>query len=144
MRLLQDWQFGAALIVAPVVWILSGQFLPTTPNIGWPLDSPDRFLILVVLYPIFEELAFRGWLQSTLYSHSFGHRQLAGISFANLITSLIFTGLHFLYHSPLWATFVLIPSLLFGYFRDRYKSVKPAIILHIFYNCGNYWVFGAT
>jgi len=143
MRLLQDWQFGTALLVVPFLLILLGQFLPTTTNIGWPLYSPDRFLILVVLYPLFEELAFRGWLQSMLYSYRFGYRQLAGISLANIITSLIFAGLHFIYHPPIWATLVLIPSLLFGYFRDKYQSVKPAIILHIFYNSGYYWVFSA-
>jgi membrane protease YdiL (CAAX protease family) len=31
---------------------------------------------------------------------------------------------------------VLLPSLLYGYFRDRHGSVYPAIALHVFYNAG--------
>ena len=49
---------------------------------------------------------------------------------------LVFTALHFVNHPPPWAAAVLLPSLLFGYFRDRHGSVLPAIVLHVFYNAG--------
>jgi membrane protease YdiL (CAAX protease family) len=55
---------------------------------------------------------------------------------ANLTSSALFTTLHFTSHAPLWAIGVLLPSLLFGYFRDRHDSIYPAIVLHIFYNAG--------
>jgi membrane protease YdiL (CAAX protease family) len=38
--------------------------------------------------------------------------------------------------APALAAGVLLPALLFGYFRDRHDSVLPAIALHVFYNAG--------
>ena len=63
------------------------------------------------------------------------------VTHANLITSLVFTGLHFIYHPPLWAASVLLPSLVFGYFKDRYRTLTTPIILHVFYNAGYFWLF---
>ena len=34
---------------------------------------------------------------------------------------------------------MLLPSLLFGYFKDRYRSLTIPIILHVFYNAGYFW-----
>ena len=63
---------------------------------------------------------------------------------ANLLTSLVFAGMHFFYHLPLWAAAVFIPSLVFGYFKDKYLSLGPPILLHVYYNSGYYWLFGAV
>ena len=57
------------------------------------------------------------------------------------LISLVFTGLHFIYHPPLWAASVLLPSLVFGYFKDRYRTLTTPIILHVFYNAGYFWLF---
>jgi len=141
VKLRLDWQFGAALLVAPIVWIILLFILPTTFDFLWPLYSLNHFLMLVISYPILEEIAFRGCLQSILFSDAFGRKKLAGISFANVITSLIFTGFHFFYHPILWASLVFFPSLILGYFRDKYDTIEHAIILHIFYNGGYYWIF---
>ncbi len=67
--------------------------------------------------------------------------QYLGLSKANLLTSLLFAGAHLFVQSPLWAAAVIVPSLIFGAFRDRYKSVDPAIILHSFYNLGYFLIF---
>ncbi|MEO7557618.1 MAG: JDVT-CTERM system glutamic-type intramembrane protease, partial [Gammaproteobacteria bacterium] len=60
---------------------------------------------------------------------------------ANVATTLLFAGFHFFYHAPLWAALVILPSLIFGYFRDRHQRVLPAIVLHVFYNAGYFWLF---
>jgi membrane protease YdiL (CAAX protease family) len=60
----------------------------------------------------------------------------------NIVTSIVFTGFHFIAHPPGWAIAVIIPSLVFGFFRDRYQHVLPAIILHVFYNSGYFLLFG--
>jgi membrane protease YdiL (CAAX protease family) len=31
---------------------------------------------------------------------------------------------------------VFAPSLVFGYFRERYGSIAPGAVLHVFYNAG--------
>ena len=92
--------------------------------------------MLVLLQPVLEELLFRGLIQGKLLTWNWGKRQFAGFTLANLATSLLFTALHFASHPPLWAAGVLLPSMLFGYFRDRHDSVYPAIALHVFYNAG--------
>ena len=57
------------------------------------------------------------------------------------LVSLVFTGLHFINHPPAWAASVLIPSLIFGFFRDRTGRLLAPILLHVFYNSGFIWIF---
>ncbi len=138
----RDAQFGAALAAAPFFWwILLWWNSPVALNPAWPLHMPLLFLLLALVYPVVEELVFRGALQGTLYRQRWGSRRLGPISTANFFTSLLFAGFHFFYHAPLWAALVFLPSLLFGYFRDKYQRVLPAIILHVLYNAGYFWLF---
>jgi membrane protease YdiL (CAAX protease family) len=107
---------------------------------GWPLDTPERFVRLALVYPVLEEIIFRGALQPY-----FARRlpPLPGpVSAANLVVSLLFTLAHFYSHPPLWAALVFIPSLAFGYLRDRHNSLQTPVALHVFYNAGYYWLFG--
>jgi len=105
---------------------------------GYSLSSGPTGLATVVKWliwaPILEELLFRGVLQGELQQRFNPVSHLLGLSYANWITSLIFAGIHFLHHPPLWAGAVLFPSLVFGFFRDRNNSVFPAIVLHAVYN----------
>ena len=100
------------------------------------------FLIPVILYPVLEEIAFRGLVQETFWAQSWGKPAWLKLSVANLLTSVLFVAAHFFYHPPLWALSVFFPSLVFGFFRDKYQSVIPAILLHVFYNLGFIWLFG--
>lgn len=138
----RDKRYGAALAAAPFFWLLL--YLLARPSVdwGWPLNRPAAFLLPVLVYPLLEEAAFRGWLQGLLFKKTWGRKARAGISQANLVTSLVFVACHFLYHPPLWAAAVFVPSLLFGYFRDLSGSITPSIILHVFYNAGYFWLFG--
>ena len=108
-------------------------------QLDWPLQYPGRFLFLVVLYPIAEELVFRGLLQGWLLTRLPHH--YAGISLANIIASVCFVAAHFWHHTGIWALAVFFPSLVFGFFRDRYGRTLPAILLHCFYNLGYFWLF---
>jgi uncharacterized protein len=128
---LADPRFGLALLAGVVFWLA----LLWLGNVG-PVYGLAALLSLVLLQPVLEELLFRGLLQGKLMAKSWGRRQLGGFTFANLIVTLLFTALHFINHPPLWAAGVLLPSLLYGYFRDRHDSVYPALALHVFYNAG--------
>lgn len=135
--------FGAALLAAPLFWgalLLSGNAAIDT---AWPLRAPGRFIVLSLAYPIIEELAFRGFLQGYIYNTSWGMRTRRGISVANAFTSIIFAVAHLFRHTFLWASLTFFPSLVFGFFRDRYGRLLPPIILHIVYNAGYFWLFGA-
>ncbi len=128
--------YGAAILAAPLfVLLYTSLFQTQQVNLDTLFHDKEALFLLLIFYPIVEELIFRGMIQEyialktkerSLYFHS--------ISLANILTSLLFVALHFIYHAPLWALLVFIPSLLFGYFKEQYKNIVPSIFLHMFYN----------
>ena len=118
-------------MLGPVVWIalwwLTGRPVPD----GIALTV---FLSSVILYPVIEELAFRGFIQTWLLEKSI-FRKLK-LSYANLVTSFLFASFHLFNQSPLWAALIFAPSLVFGYLRERYEAVTPSIVMHAWYNLG--------
>jgi uncharacterized protein len=144
-NLWRDSTFKVAVIAAPVVWLALYFLLHASAPTLWfaySLKAFGYFLIPVMLYPVLEEIAFRGLLQETFLAQSWGKPIWFHLSVANLLTSALFVAAHFFYHPPLWALSVIVPSLVFGFFRDKYHSVIPAILLHVFYNLGFIWLFG--
>ena len=134
-----DTGFRLALIAAVpvwgVVWWLGGG---TVPDPLWPLHEPGWFLRGVLFYPFVEEWLFRGVLQPWLCDRV--PKQWAGITLANVLVSLLFASLHLVSHPPLAAMAVLVPSLVFGWLRDRHGSFLPAVAMHAWYNVGYFWV----
>ena len=123
------WLFGSALIVGTIIaWVIGLQTVERGPI------SLLMFGSLVLWQPAIEELLFRGVLQGVLLNSDFGTRRFAGVSFANLLTSIAFVLTHLVNHSTFWAIGVLFPSLLFGVFRDRSGSVWPPLLLHTVFN----------
>lgn len=142
--MLLDIKFWAALVAALFFW--TGLILVGLPvdNLAWPIQNLQRFVLWVLVFPVLEEMTFRGWIQGELANWcvvSGKPWKLVGISQSNLVTSVIFTGLHVMLWWHLWAFLVFFPSLVFGYFKDRYQGVTAPIILHIFYNAGTVWLF---
>lgn len=137
-RLLRDWQFWLVVLLPLLFWISWWLALPTRSN-----PAPASFwLNQVFLIPLIEELIFRGWLQGRLLRSQKMRRHCCQISFANLATALLFSVAHLITHPPLWALAVVIPALVFGYFRERYNSLYPAIFLHVYYNGGYFAIIG--
>ena len=96
--------------------------------------SPLLLVNILLLYPLVEEVLFRGIIQGELLNRSSLAIRDLGISRANLITSILFVGLHFVNHPPSWALAVLVPSLTLGHIRERYPSLAAPILLHILFN----------
>jgi len=138
----QDPLFLLALAAGPACWLILYFILQPAVQLGWPLLLPGLFLLPVLIYPVAEELVFRGLIQELLQEY-LGAGRLGPLSVANLLTSCLFTGLHFLYHPPLWAALVFFPSLVFGFFKERTATLTAPIILHVFYNAGFIWLFSA-
>ncbi|MDX8405977.1 MAG: JDVT-CTERM system glutamic-type intramembrane protease [Mariprofundus sp.] len=129
-------------MAAPVVWAIL--FLIDRPQFDmlWLLLAPLSFLMLALVRPVVEEIVFRGLIQGWCINRGWGGKSVAGITLANISTSILFTALHLLSHTPLMALLVLVPSLLFGYFRDRYAGwLLPSIALHCFYNSGYFLLY---
>ena len=127
-----DPRLYIALVAAP--------FLLTTGIVLFPdavpvLDFSWMALLLMVFWqPIIEELFFRGVLHGQLLRLTFFSHEYMGITVTNLIVSALFTVAHLYVHACSWALAVLVPSLIFGWFRDQDSSIYPPIVLHSFYN----------
>jgi len=133
----RDVAFYAAILAGPVCWLI-------LVSVGLPVVGPPTFIFwlkLTVLMPVLEEIVFRGGIQAALISKPLFARRWGGVSLANLITSLLFAALHLVSQPPLWAALVFIPSLVFGWARDRYNAVLPCVLLHSVYNSGFVWLF---
>jgi len=146
LNLSQHKKLLATYAVGIVFWLLF--YLWQQPNMVWSLTWAmlSTLLVLGILYPVLEELVFRGLIQSYWLEKTWGTLSFLGISLANLCTSLVFMGLHFFQHAPIWAVAVFFPSLIFGYMREHYAQshypLLPSISLHCFYNIGWFYLFG--
>jgi len=138
----KDPQFLLAMAAGPACWLVLSLILQPAVQWGWPLLLPWQFLLPVLVYPVAEEVVFRGLVQELLAEY-LGSGRLGPLSVANLLTSCLFTGLHFIHHPPLWASLVFFPSLVFGFFKERTAALAAPIILHVFYNAGFIWLFAA-
>lgn len=141
--ILGDSHFRLAILGALPVWLAGYLYFAPNSDWAWPLHRPRDLLFLGLVYPLIEELLFRGLLQGWLLEHRSLQRRWLGLSGANLLTSVCFMGLHFIAHPPLAATAVMLPSLIFGHFRDRHGSLCAPIALHVYYNLGYFWIFAS-
>ena len=61
---------------------------------------------------------------------------MAGISIACILASLAFAAAHLLRQPIGWAALIFLPSLIFGWARERHKTLYSPTLLHIVYNAG--------
>lgn len=81
-------------------------------------------LFTVVFPPIFEELAFRGFLFNQL-------RNVANPNVTIIATALIFALVHFSFLSILW----IFPfGMVLGYLRHRYRTLWLGMLVHFIHN----------
>ena len=135
--------FLSALAMGAAVWLVL-PLLAVVQPLPWLQIFSLPFLVVVLWQPTVEELLFRGCLQGWLFTQGWGRQSFVGISIANLLTSIVFSGAHLATHSLPWALLTLFPSLLFGVLRDRSGSVLPPLALHIIYNAGYFLLTGGS
>ena len=133
--------FLAASIAAVPVGLMLWGFMP--PGYARAiLQDPWWLFSFLIWQPLLEELLFRGAMFGLLQQTQWGPNSRYGISLANLSTAIAFSAFHLVHHSIPWALAVFVPGLLFGYLRERYASIWPAVALHIGYN-GIYLLAGS-
>lgn len=137
----RDILFWLAMLAGVGFWAALWLGVPVYPITPAQVLSLT-FVSLVVWQPVLEECLFRGGLQGQLCRQSWGQQRWCGVTAANGCTSLLFALGHGWSHPPLWAAAVLLPSLVFGYCRDRYASIYPCMVLHAFYNAGYFSLTG--
>lgn len=124
--------FAGALIAIGYGMLQGGEMLPLA-----------TLALLILVYPVLEEVVFRGVIQPTLLEVSQG-RSVGPLTLANILTSGLFAAMHLINHPPLHAALVFLPSLLFGLFRDRSGSILPGMILHVSWNAAVFLAAGLT
>jgi membrane protease YdiL (CAAX protease family) len=128
----RDTHFLAAIITGVVVlWFIHDHVpvLTSGLTLQWPL------LISILLWqPFVEEVLFRGVIQGQLSRYKWAQSLIFKLTVANIVASILFVAMHIIGNPVLWSLAIFIPSLLFGYFRDRYHSVYPSMLLHSAYN----------
>lgn len=142
MNWYRDRVFYIAMTLGPLFWGGYGLFFyqPSTSSI-LSVDDVWQFLQVGLIYPVLEEVVFRGGLQSVILASRIKVLKFAGLSAANVLTSLVFAGMHLFSQDLVWACLIFFPSLVFGYFYDRYGRLLPSIVLHAFYNSGFFIFF---
>lgn len=137
----RDGWFVTALLAGVVFWGLLWLTTPVAP-LTWYQVLSWRFFSLALWQPCWEELLFRGVLQGYVRQYSWGRWCWHGLTGANVLASGLFVLGHVATHPPGWALAVFGPALLFGWLRDRYGTVYPALVLHAWYNAGYFWLTG--
>jgi len=125
-------------VIASVIFMWGVGLLKKIPASGPPVFWPWAWL--VVASPILEELCFRGLLQTELRRRL--GRSYGPVSQANLLTTAIFAALHLAQRPSAFVALVAIPSLIYGYFFDRFNSLRSPIGLHLLHNALYFSVFG--
>jgi membrane protease YdiL (CAAX protease family) len=128
-------QYGAAVAIAPLFCLLYAHLSGyRADDPFWLLKEGRSLFFLSIFYPVIEEVTFRGVIQDAMTALTKQRFLFFRLSFANLFTSLLFVMMHLVYHELLWAAAVFFPSLLLGYFKERFGYLYPSILLHMYYN----------
>jgi len=142
MVALRDWQLAVALFLGPVFWLaLSVSQNGVSGSMARALDSASTLILLVLVYPVIEEVVFRGAVQDFL-GRRLGGRSGSVLTRANLVTSILFAAAHIALRGDPLSAAVFFPSLVFGYFRERHATLASPILLHVSYNAGLFLIFG--
>ena len=142
-KLSGDRAFLLCAGAAPLTWTIMAWAVPVYSMSLVQLWSLG-FVSVVIWYPLWEELLFRGLLQGELIERGWIRPWVGGLSGANIIVSLLFSVCHLWSHSPIWAVLIFFPSLAFGYLRDRLGSTVPSILMHMWYNGGYFFFIGSS
>ena len=139
----RDTLFLFLFALGPAVWLFMIVLFALQPNPRHAFWSPV-FLSIALWQPLCEELLFRGLIQGHLLESTPKQNTWLGLSSSNLLTSCLFSLAHLANQSVSWSLLVFLPSLCFGFVRDRFGSVYPSIILHVFYNGGYFLLIGSA
>jgi exosortase E/protease (VPEID-CTERM system) len=135
-----SWRAPAAAVLVFLVWLEAAAFL--LPDVGRPaglsMHTPTfqgvwiavRFASSVLLVPIAEELAYRGYLMRRLGSGDFTAIKYEWVGWTGLLVSAIAFGLS---HGLMWLPGIFA-GLVFGLLAKRTGSLGEAVVAHGFCN----------
>ncbi len=128
---LKDRQFLAAMAIA----LPAACAFAVAASYGVGGRVPGNLLLFLLVFPVLEEVVFRGLVLGTLVRYPVLARMHGpGISAANVITAAWFAMAHLLRAPWPWALATFVPGLVFGWSRERHGTLLPPMLLHIAYN----------
>lgn len=128
-------RLGAALFAAPFFIVCYSLYLTGTVSISLQrINSVPILLLVVLVYPVCEEIIFRGLLQGELLKVEFIASQRWRMFLVNVSVSICFAVVHAWYFNTPWAMLVFFPSLIFGCFFQWKRRLTIPIVLHGWYN----------
>lgn len=90
--------------------------------------SPWHGLYSLAAVPIIEEYIFRVFIQGSIC------KKYNSLTFANTVTSVIFSLCHMFFYPPLTAVGVFFPSMILGYVYGKTASYFSVIFIHAVFN----------
>ncbi len=131
--------FGFIELLRHVPNALSGILAPYPRGATFSLRLPPRFLehvvdqLLVVALP--EEFFYRGYLQARLRDAWPGGRTFLGVRWGRAfwLTQVLFALGHLAEPHP-YRLGVFFPSLLFGWLKERSRTIVPSMLFHALSN----------
>ncbi len=134
-----NWKLWVFTIVFPVFSALFVNFFVDTVNNWLAVENNSNyyleyfyyenpllwsFIFVAVFPPIFEELAFRGFLFNIL-------KRISSDRLTIIATAFLFALVHFSFLSFLW----IFPfGLVLGYLRSKYETIWLGVIIHFIHN----------
>ena len=130
--ILRDWHFQVVLGAAiPIGLLWVWWIAPQAEALDVDFTSLAAF---VIVFPLLEELVFRGLIQRALLKKPFGRRRFGPVTVANAVTTSLFAIAHLPRGGPLLAAGVITPGIVLGYFLERHQRLVSPIILHMSFN----------
>lgn len=121
-------------------WLAASLALPAAlgfalaARAGVAVRGSESLVGFLIVYPVLEELVFRGLVQDTLQRQPVLARTCWGVNGAIVIAALLFALAHLFAQPWPWALAVLAPGIVFGWAYHRYGTVLAPILLHVLYN----------
>ena len=142
-RVITSNQVGSlcvSFLLAVPVWLA----FVLLKHLGWV--EPDEFEnilavgLFIGLYPLLEELVFRGLLMDLLSKYRWAAFRRLGVTTNNLFVSIIFSLLHLISQDLENCLLVFVPSLWLGIVKESTGSTWTCAVVHMLWNFGLFCV----
>ena len=124
---------GAAILAAPI-FMLFGVSSGLLVYGGVTQLGATQWLWALIIYPVSEEIIFRGGVQGALSRNLPTRIRFAGLSIPNILTSTLFAVVHVWSHGDWLILLVFFPSIIFGLSYELSSKLIVPIALHSWYN----------
>lgn len=136
LRCRSGWSLGLAFVAGPLLWALLlawGWHVQLRPWLGL---GPWALLQKLLLYPVLEEIVFRGQLQPWLHARLSRHTGHAAAAWWAISSQAILFGLAHVPSQGWQGLSVLVPGWVLGVLFWQTQRLHWCMLVHAWYNLG--------